>query len=272
MGEETLHLARGTSLDNADMFLVNSGVQQLALISFNQIEVDFRAKLAVSRRSLIQEQQRVPYVNRVGIEDLFEEFVSVAELRLELRPHLGTNLIAALPDRWADNGAQIAWRTSELPPHFANALLDNASDGSPPARVKCAHGAVLHVGYQHGNAICGLDDEQQTACIGNHSVTRARLTCCSVDPMHDRGVNLLELHQRPKATVLSRCSESLQKQPAIAFHIVSCVELRQAQVESLSSVTRRNATLPGAEPVQEPRQLRKALRPEDFNLLARFCE
>src|SRR5271157_4337282 len=157
MREEASRIARGTSLENADVFLANSGVPQLALVGFNQIEVDFGAELAVSRRPLVQEQQRVAHVNCVGVEHLFEEFVSVGELGLELRAHLGPDLITASPNTRANYGAQIARHTAELPPHFADALLDYASDSPAPACMKSADRTVLHVRNQHRNAIGGLN-------------------------------------------------------------------------------------------------------------------
>ena len=49
MREKALRVARRASLDDADVFLANSGVLQLALVGFDQIEMNFGPEFAVAR-------------------------------------------------------------------------------------------------------------------------------------------------------------------------------------------------------------------------------
>ncbi len=270
MREEASAVARGAAFDHADVFVTNSGILQLALVGFDQVEMDFGPEFAVAGSSLVQEQQWVTHMDRVGVEDLLKEFVSVGELRLKFRSHLGTDLIAALPDGRPNDSTQITWHTPELPPHFADAFLDHPGDSPAPACMECTDGTALHVGDQNRNTIGGLDGQQQTRGIGNQPVARKWLTRSSVNLMHERRMDLLELHQRPGTSVVPGCSHRLQKQCAIALDVLQRVMLGQAEIEGVAAVAGRNAALPGAESVHQPGKLRQKLGAQDFHRLDRL--
>ena len=136
-GEEARRIAGGAAVNDADVLLAQTGVFQLAAIGLHQIEMNLRPEIAVTRGALIQEQQRIAHVNRVGVEDLFEEIVGVGELRFELGAHLVTDLIAAAPDAGTDGRPQIARQGAELTPHLADTFFHDARHGSSPAGMEC---------------------------------------------------------------------------------------------------------------------------------------
>ena len=170
MREESLRIARSAALDNAMFSACTPASSELAPVRCHQIEMNFRPEIAMSRRALVQEQQRIPDVNRVRVEHLFEQLIGVGELRLELRAHFGADGVAALANARTDRGTQIARSAAELAPHLAHTLLDHARDRSAPARVKRSHHPPLHVGHQHGHAIGGLDRQQQSRSVGDHAI------------------------------------------------------------------------------------------------------
>ncbi len=160
MGEKARRVARRTSADYADVLLTNSGILQLPLVGLDQVEMNLGAKLAMPRSSLVQKQQRVSHVQRVGVEDFLEEFVRVGELRLELLAYLGTDPITAFPNRRSNGSAEITRQAAELTLQFADAFLHHARCRTAPAGMKGANRTELYVGHQHWNTIRGLDRQQ----------------------------------------------------------------------------------------------------------------
>src|SRR5262252_5559465 len=87
MREEPLPLARGAALDDTDVLRADARIQQLPTVRLDQIEVNLRRGIPMSRRSLVQKQQRIPHVERVAVKHLMKQFSRVRKLRLELRDH-----------------------------------------------------------------------------------------------------------------------------------------------------------------------------------------
>ena len=72
------------------------GVFWLTAIGFNQIEMDLRAYVAVSRSAGGQKKQGVFLLHRIFVIDLAKQLACIAELRFEFLDHLITHCIAAL--------------------------------------------------------------------------------------------------------------------------------------------------------------------------------
>src|ERR1022692_4001935 len=124
--EEARSVARGASLNDADVLRAQPGVLELTAAGPDQVEVQFGTKLAVAGSPRCQEQHRIANVNGVGVEDLFEEIAAIPELRVKLGADLGTDQITAAPDGRPDGGAQVTRLAAKLPSHFAHALLHDA--------------------------------------------------------------------------------------------------------------------------------------------------
>src|ERR1035441_10802854 len=96
--EEARSVARGASINDANVLRRQPRVLELTAAGLDQVEVQFGTKLAVAGSSRWQEPHRIANVNGVGVEDLFEEIAAIPELRVKLGADLGTNLITTAPD------------------------------------------------------------------------------------------------------------------------------------------------------------------------------
>src|ERR1017187_844389 len=183
MREEALGVTRRTSFDDGDVLGSNPRGFELTLVRRHQVEMSLWPEVAVTGRALVQKQHGILDVNRIGVENLFEQFTRIRKLRFELGAHFVAYGIAALAHARPDRRPQIAGRAAELAAHFAYALLYHASDGPSPSRVKRAHHAALHVGHQHGNAVGSLDRQQQSGSVGDHAVSGLRMRWNRADAM-----------------------------------------------------------------------------------------
>src|ERR1017187_692407 len=257
MREEALGVTRRTAFDDGDVLGSNPRGFELTLVRRHQVEMSLWPKITMSRRALVQKQHWILGVNRIGVEDLFEQFTRIRKLRFELGAHFVAYGIATLADARPDRGAQIAGRAAELATHFAHALLHHASNRSAPTCVKRAHYAALRIRHQHRNTIGGLDCQQKPGRVGDHAVTGQHLRRDCTDAMDDGGVNLPDLHQRPQTAVFVDRAQRFQKQRAIALDVGMGIVLRLSKVECLSTVAGGYAALACAESVDQPRDSRE---------------
>src|ERR1017187_8119234 len=183
MREEALGVARRTAFDDGDVLGSNPHGFELTLVRRHQVEMSLWPKITMSRRALVQKQHGILDVNRIGVENLFEQFTRIRKLRFELGAHFVAYGIATLADARPDRRPQIAGRAAELAAHFAYALLYHASDGPSPSRMKRAHHAALHVGHQHGNAVGSLDRQKKAGGVRYHSVSGQLLRRDCTDAM-----------------------------------------------------------------------------------------
>lgn len=66
-GEQQVGTARGAEFRRADISGGNSGIEQLPAISFDEIEPEFGGQFAVSRSARSEKQERIAFVNLVGL-------------------------------------------------------------------------------------------------------------------------------------------------------------------------------------------------------------
>src|SRR3974390_2924484 len=100
--------------------------------------------------------------------------------------------------------------------------------------MKRAHHATFYIGYQHRYTIGGLDTEQQTRSAGDHAVARWGMSQWGVDAVDDRRMNLVDLHERPRAAAVAHRADSLLKQFAIALDIGVRVGRGESPVQRLA--------------------------------------
>jgi hypothetical protein len=115
VGEEARRITRGAAIDYADVFLRNSGILQLTHVRLDQVEMNFGADFAMPRSLLVEKQERISHVQHVRVKHFLEEFVGVAELRLELCADLGANLITTFPNRGSNGGVEATRFRGRLP-------------------------------------------------------------------------------------------------------------------------------------------------------------
>ena len=106
----------------------------------------------------------------IGLLDLAEQFRCIRELRLELFANFRAHFITAAVNAGTNRGLEISRPAAESAAHLSHALLDDPFDSAPPARVKHAHGAVFGVDENDGQAIGGLNTEQQAWSRCNQAI------------------------------------------------------------------------------------------------------
>ena len=103
-------------------------------------------------------------------------------------------MIAAAPNARTDGGFQIARTGAKILPHFADALFNDALNGSAPAGVKDSDRVALGIHQDYRKAIGGKNRQQDTRGKGDQSVSGERVFGCVCDTMNDVGVNLAAGH------------------------------------------------------------------------------
>jgi len=76
----------------------------LPAIGLEEIEMRLHRRRAVSGRTLIQEEQRILDVERIGVEDIVEDVVGVLELGGKLVAEVFADFEAAAANAGADGG------------------------------------------------------------------------------------------------------------------------------------------------------------------------
>jgi hypothetical protein len=265
MREKTLGIARRAAIDHADVLFEDTCVFELAPVRRDQVEMNFGAEVAMAGGALVQKQHWIFDVNGIGVECLFEQIVGVSKLRRELGTNLLSDRIAAFANARSNRRPQIAGHAAELSAHLAHTFFYNARRSPAPASVKCSDYAALYIGDEYGHAVGGLDGKQYFWGIGDDAVTRRRLLGKDVDPVHNCGVNLPYLYQRPQTTIGVDGADGLREQLAIPFDVGLGIVFGDAEIQRLPSIASRNTARAGAAAMDQPRDASKHFGSQDLN-------
>jgi len=151
----------------------------------------------VARGAGGQEQERIFFADWIGIFYFAKEARPVDELGFELCANFLANLVATALNAWADGGFEVAGAGAEVAEHFSDAFFDDALEGAAPSGVEDADGAMFGVDQDHGEAVGGLNGEQEAGCGGEESVAGWMVGGGGVDAVDDVGVDLAEGDQGP---------------------------------------------------------------------------
>jgi hypothetical protein len=144
-----------------------------------------------------KEEQRIAFVNLVGLFGFVEEIGGVGELRFEAVANFLSNLIAAVVDPGTDGGADVFCLRAEVTAHFSDTFFDDALYRAAPAGVEDADSAVPGVSDDDWQAVGGLDGEKKARSAGDESVACELVFGNSGDAVNEVGVNLAERDQGP---------------------------------------------------------------------------
>jgi hypothetical protein len=111
---------------------------------------------------------------------------------VELDGDFGADFVTAAADRGADGGEQVGGFGFEVHLHLADGFDGEASEGAAPSGVDGGYGAVFGVDEEYGDAVGGLDAEEEAGTIGGRGVSFAWLVGGGFEEMDDVGVDLLE--------------------------------------------------------------------------------
>ncbi len=107
------------------------------------------------------------------VRNSFEVGGSVGKLRKELGGDFGADFVAAGADAWANGGEEVARVGGEVHLHFADGFGRDAGEGAAPAGVDSGDGAFLGVDEEDGDAVGGLDSQEEAGALGDAGVASA---------------------------------------------------------------------------------------------------
>jgi len=127
------------------------------------------------------------------------EFVEVGggvrELGEELGGDFSADFVAAGADAGANGGQEVARVGAEVHLHFADGFGGDAGEGAAPAGVDGRDGAFFGVEEEDGNAVGGLDGQEEGGAVGDAGIATAGIGRWSVEEEDYVGVELLEIDE-----------------------------------------------------------------------------
>ncbi len=164
-------MAGGAAVAGVDVLGAQAGGLELGAIGFAEVEEDAFGRGLVARGHHVEPLDGIGLV--AGAE--FVEIVgSVGELGEEFGGELDPDFVAAGADAGADGGEDIAGVCAEVHPHSADGFCGDAGEGAAPTGVDGGYGTLLGVDDKDGDAIGGLNGEEEAGAVGDGSVAAAR--------------------------------------------------------------------------------------------------
>ena len=177
VGEVAIGLATGAVAEDVDGLRAESGVEELAAVGLEEIQMEAGADGAVAGGALGEEEERIFFADGVRVVDLAEEFRRVGELGGEFGADFFSDGVAALRDAGADGGDEIFRLAAEFEAHATDAALYDALEGAAPAGVEDGNGFAAGVGNHDGDAVGGLDAEENGGAVGHEAVGAMEDVC-----------------------------------------------------------------------------------------------
>jgi hypothetical protein len=245
VAEEQIGVAGGAEVAHENVLGWQACGQELRAIGFPEIEMD------VFGGWLVPGGTHVEPLEGIGLftAACFVEIVGrVSELRGEFDDEVGGNFVAAGTDGRADGGEEMRGLAAELELHAADSFLGNAREGAAPSGVNRGDRALFGIDKENGNAVGGLDAEEQAGAIGGGGVAFASIRGRLREWPNHVGVNLFQGHELK----LVRAKNGLKK-AAVFDDIFAGVPFHEAEVQNLLGFELADATWAGTETVDEPR-------------------
>jgi hypothetical protein len=130
---------------------------------------------------------------------------------------------------------------------LANGFDGYTGEGAAPAGVDSGDGAFLGIDEEDGNAVGGLDAEEEAGATGDRGVAFAGLAGGTVEEVDDVGVDLFEGYE---LEILG--AEGGLEAAAVFEDVVAGVPVGEAEIEDFFAVQIGDAAGFGAEAVEEP--------------------
>ena len=189
VAEKEFGVAGGAEVANESVLGAEAGGEELGAVCFFQVEED------VFGRGLVSWGHHVEPLDGIGFvagAEFVEPFGGVGELGVELDGDFGADFVTAAADRGADGGEKVGGLGFEVHLHLADGLDGDACEGAAPSGVDGGYGAVFGVDEENGDAVGGLDAEEEAGAVGGGRIARTWLGWDAVEKMDDVGVDLLE--------------------------------------------------------------------------------
>jgi len=128
--------------------------------------------------------------------------------------------------------------------HFPEGFDDDAGEGTAPSGVDGGYGTVFGVDEEDGDAVGGLDAEEEAGTAGSGGVALARLVGGGVEEMDDVGMDLLE---GDELEIVG--AEGGLEAATIFEDVFARVPIGEAEIKSFLAVEPADAAGAGAEAV-----------------------
>ena len=189
VAEEEVRAAGGAEVADEDVLGAEAGGEELGAIGFFQVEED------VFGRGLVAWGHHVEPLDGIGFvagAEFVEPFGGVGELGVELDGDFGADFVTAAADRGADGGEQVGGPGAEVHLHLADGFDGDAGEGAAPSGVDGGYSAVFWVDEEDGDAVGGLDAEEEAGAVGGGGVASAGFGGGGFEEVDDVGVDLFE--------------------------------------------------------------------------------
>ena len=125
-----------------------------------------------------------------------EPLTGVRKLRGEFFHYFVADFVAAAANAGSKRGDHILRAGAEFHSHAAECFLGDALRCAAPSGVNCSHRVLLGISKQDGNAVGGLDGQQNAGFTRDQGVTFGGLCalrkCGGAHDVNDIGMNLAQ--------------------------------------------------------------------------------
>jgi hypothetical protein len=244
VAEEKVGATGSTEVAYEDVLGTEAEGQELGAIGLFEVEVDVFGWGLVAGGHHVEPLDRIGFV--AGAE-FVEPVGGVGELGKELSGNFGPDFIAAAADGWADGGEEVGGVGAEVHLHLADGFDGDSGQGAAPTGVDSGYRTFSRVNEEDGDAVGGLDAEEEAGAVGDGGVAFAGLVGGGVEDMDYVGVDLFERDECQVGRVKSGLKAS-----AVFEDVFAGVPVGEAEVEDFFAVKIGDSTGFGAEAMEEP--------------------
>ena len=244
IAKKKIRVAAGAKSTGKDVARGEAGGEKLRAVGSDEIELDvFRGRL-VAGRAHVEPLERIGLVAGASF---VEVGIGVGELRGETGDEVGADVVAARADAGADGGEEVGRLGAKFVAETANGFFGDAGERAAPAGVDRGDSATASIHEEDGDAIGGLDAEEETRSGGEGGVALERGIERGREDAGERGMKLFE---RDEAEGIG--ADGGLKEAAILEDGLTSVPLHEAEIEDGFGVEVAGAAGASAEAMDEP--------------------
>lgn len=188
VGEEEVGVAGGAEVDGVDVLGAEASGLELRAVGFAEVEEDAFGRRLVAWGHHVEPLDGIGFVAGAKFVEVGGR---VGELGEELGGDFGADFVAARADAGADGGEEIARVGGEVHLHLADGFGGDTGQRAAPAGVDSGDGTFFGVDQEDGDAVGGLDGEEEAGAVGDRGVATAGVGWGVVEDVDYVGVKLL---------------------------------------------------------------------------------
>jgi len=182
VAEEEIAAAGGAEAANEDVLGAEAGIQELRAVGFAEVEANVCGRGLVAWGHHVEPLQGVRLV--AGAK-LVKPSRGVGELGRKGRGDFGADFVATTANCGPESREEIGGLGAIFHLHAADSLPGDARKGAAPAGVDGGNDAFLGVDKENGNAVGGLDAEEEAGACRGRGVAAAGFGRSGVEKMDD---------------------------------------------------------------------------------------